>query len=91
MPDTPTRSVEAAFEALVSALKAAAVERDFDRTAGFLRQIQTLEARWAAGEPAHTVRSPAKKPAAAPAAEPPPPSSPPSLPQAPDDVATVAA
>lgn len=61
MPDdtqpTPS-SVPAAFAALAKALAAEAVESpgSFKRAGAFREAVLKLEARWAAGEPPHTVR-----------------------------------
>lgn len=61
MPDDQNPDVPSAFAALTTALKAEAVRGDFERTAAFLKHVQQLESRWAAGQPPHTVRTPAKK------------------------------
>ncbi|MBW6400013.1 hypothetical protein KPL78_19285 [Roseomonas sp. HJA6] len=71
MPDDQFPDVPAAFAALIKELKAEAVRGDFERTAAFLRHLQQLESRWAAGQPPHTMRTASKKPQT-PAAGPPP-------------------
>lgn len=49
--------VAIAMNALISALKTAAVNGDFERTTGFLRKVQDMHTRWTGNQPAHTPRT----------------------------------
>lgn len=76
------QAVASAFTTLINALGEEAVEnrREFDRAVAFRKHVLTLEERWRAGQPPHTVRTPGKKAPASPEPEAdPPPSSPPSI------------
>ena len=67
MPDQPTPTVPEAFAALAKAIAADGLSAggDFKRAGAFREAVLKLGARWDAGEPPHTVRSPPKpKPAA---------------------------
>lgn len=50
----PTATTTAAFAALDRALKAEAMEGDYERLMGFIRRVGDLAQRHAAGAPAHT-------------------------------------
>lgn len=74
MPETPTPTVPEAFATLAKALAADGLSAggDFKRAGTFREAVLKLGARWDAGEPPHTARSPAKpkQPGALAAAEP---------------------
>jgi hypothetical protein len=46
-----------AISDLIAALKAEALDGDFERTTGYLRKAQDMQARWADGRPSHGPRS----------------------------------
>ncbi len=74
MLDQPTPTVPEAFATLAKALAADGLSAggDFKRAGTFREAVLKLGARWDAGEPPHTTRSPAKpkQPGAPTAAEP---------------------